>query len=443
MKLDPNNPRSFYMTEEENQEVFKKEVLPKLKKRFDLTKSNNPIVYLTAGLPGAGKSFLVESMIEETKNGKTFIANSDEMRPYHPKYDVAIEMFGSEAGAAVHKDASIFSEKSIQYAIEQKATFIIDGTMRDPKKAEELISSLQSNNYTIKVTLIAVNEYESLHGVFNRYATQYEFNPATARFVNPKYIEEGKLTILESAKMIHNKNIDEFKVVDRDHTVLYNSKIDYTQTPSTIIKNSIDIKNWKETKIDQLKENWNQVIVSLEKAKVPNNVLEKAKIIKAKISNLNPLDVEIPQKSDKSDLKAISEELGRTNQVKQYDKTMLFENLDKFAKEDLTQDFVKLVKEKGTYKEPSKLNRLKETEVTLKLNDLKQFMQKLEDTQKLKEKLLESAKELMNKFEKPLNAIKSYVYDHFIKPRAEEKMKERQKERTLEREQSKDRGMEK
>jgi len=239
MNPDLNNPKSFYLTEEENEKIFKTKIISTLKKDFDLSESINPTVYLTAGLPGAGKSSLVESMIKETKNDKTFIANSDEMRPYHPNFDKAVKMFGSEAGAAVHKDASIFSEKSIKYAIEQKATFIIDGTMRDPKKAEELISSLQNNNYTIKITMIAVNEYESLHGVFNRYATQYEVNPATARFVDPKYIEEGKLTILESAKMIHNKNIDEFIVVDRNHTVLYNSKINHTQTPSTIIKNSI------------------------------------------------------------------------------------------------------------------------------------------------------------------------------------------------------------
>ena len=162
--------------------------------------------------------------------------------------------------------------------------------------------------------------------------------------------------------------------------------------------------------------------------------------VKSLIQTQIPLDVEIPQKSDKSDLKAISEELGRTNQVKQYDKTMLFENLDKFAKKDLSQDFAKMVREQGEHKKPSMLN--KRHTVTLEMQDLKDFMEKLEDAQKLKEKLLESAKELINKFEKPLNAIKSYVHDHFIKPRAKEKMKERQKERTLERKQSKDRGME-
>jgi len=203
----------------------------------------------------------------------------------------------------------------------------------------------------------------------------------------------------------------------------------------------------KDLTIDELKRSvntWRNKSTNWEEAKTYKELYEEIKEekieLEAKINNLKPLDVEMPQKSDKNDLKAISEELGRTNQVKQYDKTMLFENLDKFAKKDLSQDFAKMVREQGEHKKPSMLN--KRHTVTLEMQDLKDFMQKLEDTQKLKEKLLESAKELINKFEKPLNAIKSYVHDHFIKPRAEEKMKERQKERTLEREQSKDRGIE-
>lgn len=287
MKLDPNNPRSFYLTDEENQKVFETKIIPRLKKRFDLSESKNPIVYLTAGLPGAGKSSLVECMLEETRNNSTFIANSDEMRPYHPKFQEAVEMFGSNAGAAVHKDASIFSEKAISYVAEQRAHFIIDGTMRDPKKAEVLISSLQDNSYTVKVTMIAVNKYESLHGVFNRYVKQYENNPATARFVDAKFIEAGKSAMLESAKMIHSKNIDAFKVIDRDHKVLYDSKKDYDKSPSTMIENATNIQNWDIQRVDRLKENWNKVIVSLEILNVPSHILEKAKALKKEMQSGN------------------------------------------------------------------------------------------------------------------------------------------------------------
>ena len=279
MKLDASNPRSFYLNEEENQRVFEREIIPILNKDFDLSQSKNPTAYLTAGLPGAGKSSLVGLMLEETKNSKTFIANSDEMRPYHPYFKEAVEMFGSNAGAAVHKDASIFSEKSIAYAQEQRANFIVDGTMRDPKKVKELILSLKANGYKIKVIAIAVNKYESLHGIFNRYLKQYEDSPTTARFVEPKFIEIGKSKILESIKVLYSEHIDELKVLDRDHNILYDSTKNYSKSPTSIIEKATDIQNWSKQKLDNLKSVWIELIESLEKANVPNDILQKAKDI--------------------------------------------------------------------------------------------------------------------------------------------------------------------
>jgi len=69
--------------------------------------------------------------------------------------------------------------------------------------------------------MIEVNEYKSLHGVFNRYAKQFEDNPKTARFVNPRFISIGKEDILKSIDVIKKQKIDEFKIINRDHTVLY------------------------------------------------------------------------------------------------------------------------------------------------------------------------------------------------------------------------------
>jgi len=283
MNLDINNPRSFYLSKEENQRVFEREIMPVLKKDFDLSKSKKPTVYLTAGLPGAGKSALAVYMLEETKNSRTFIANSDEMRPFHPYFKEAVEMFGSDAGAAVHRDASIFSEKSIAYAQEQKANFIVDGTMRDSKKAKELILSLKANNYTIKVIAIAVNKYESLHGIFNRYLKQYEDSPVTARFVEPKFIEIGVSKILESVEMLYNENIDELKVFDRDYTVLYDSNKEYNKSPASIIEKAVNIQNWSRQKLDRLKDIWKELIKSLQEANVPNDILQKAKNISSEL----------------------------------------------------------------------------------------------------------------------------------------------------------------
>jgi hypothetical protein len=170
-------------------------------------------------------------------------------------------------------------------------------------------------------------------------------------------------------------------------------------------------------------------------------VKEENRVLEAKISDLNNLGVQADTKMDKNDLKAISELLEGTNSVGQYDKIMLLENLERFEKEDMSKDFAKMVREKGEHKKPSMMN--KRHTVTFEMHDLKSFLQKLEDAQKLKEKVIKSAKELLNKFEKPLNAVKSFVHKHFTTPKAQERMRERQKEKAIEQEQSKKpKGME-
>jgi len=278
MKIDPNNPHSFYLTEEENQKIFEFKIIPTLEKDFDLPKSKHPTVYLTAGLPGAGKSSLINKMKNEIGNDRVFVANSDEMRRYHPKYKEALLLYGSNAGQAIYKDSSIFSEKSIQYAIDKKVDFIIDGTMKEPDKAEKLLSFFQKQNYSIKVTMIAVNEYESLQGIFNRYAEQYKVNPITARFVDPKFVKPGMLGILDSAKIIDEKNIDEFKIIDRDHTVIFDSKID-NKSPVEIIKTATDIQNWSKPKIDKMQNIWQETIYKLQEVKTLDEIISMAKSI--------------------------------------------------------------------------------------------------------------------------------------------------------------------
>ena len=275
MKTNPNDLSTFYLFKEENQRVFEKEIIPRFIKRFDFTSSKNPTVYLTAGLPGAGKSALVEEMINESKNSKIFIANSDEMRPYHPKYHEAVEKFGSSAGVAIHKDATIFSNKLIEYAIKCKTDFIIDSTLKDPKKAEELISALQDSKYFIKVTMIAVNEYESLHGIYNRFAHQYKANPATARFIDAKLIIKGKEAIAQSIKMLHRKNIDELKIIDRDHNLLYDSKVD-KKAPYTIIESATSLQNFSKEKLSNLIDIWDKLIKKLKTIQAPTEVLKSA-----------------------------------------------------------------------------------------------------------------------------------------------------------------------
>jgi predicted kinase len=276
-KIDESNPKSFYLSDEENEEVFRSSVLNDALKDYDFSPSSKPTVFLSAGLPGAGKTNLIYTA--KNSNEKMFIANSDEMRPSHPNYEQAVKLYGSEAGSAVHHDAVIFSDKLIAYALDKRVNFIIDSTLKDPKKTEALLTMLQKHNYHIKVSMIAVNEYESMHGIFNRYVEQYKLYPMTARFVDKRFIDIGKVNIPLSAEIIHHKNIQEFKIFDRNHKLLYDSTKEVEKSVREVMINAINLNRFSPKKIKKLNTSWKSLMMKLEKAKVPPHIMLKAKEI--------------------------------------------------------------------------------------------------------------------------------------------------------------------
>lgn len=285
---DTIDPKSFYLSKLENQKIFEEEVLLEAKEDYDFSSRTNPIVFLSAGLPGAGKTNLINEeklMMQGDSNLEVFIANSDEMRPYHPRYKEAVKLFGAEAGSAIHHDAVIFSDKLIDHALKERADFIIDSTLRDPKKTEEMISKLQAENYNVKVSMLAVNEYESMQGILNRYAEQYRDNPVTARFVDQRFIKVGKEAMPISAEVIDSKNIKQFKILDREHNLLYDSTKDFDKSAKDVIIESTKLSNFSSDKIDRLSSSWDEVINKLREYDVPLDIQSKATVIHDELKN--------------------------------------------------------------------------------------------------------------------------------------------------------------
>jgi len=274
-QLDPNSPESFYLSDEENQRVFEEIIIPELKTEYDFSSKDNPTAYITVRLPGTGKTSLLPLLKKESYN-KILIINSDNMRVFHPYYEQAIELFGTNAGSAIYKDASIFAQKLIQYAQKEKLNFILDTTLKTPNTTDKLLTSLKSNNYNIKINILTANKYELIQGIFNRYAEQYKNNPSTVRFTNPRFIDKGISLILESAKVIDGKNINEFKILNRNHEVLYNSNIDKDKSPIDIIKSNTNLQNWNQDRLKHLLILWEATLENLKEAKVDENIQKLA-----------------------------------------------------------------------------------------------------------------------------------------------------------------------
>jgi len=76
----------------EAQDYFKKDILPKLRNKYDFSKSMQPKAYFTGGLPGAGKSKIVKHLRKE--NPKIPVVDVDDLRKHHPNSEIIQKHFG-------------------------------------------------------------------------------------------------------------------------------------------------------------------------------------------------------------------------------------------------------------------------------------------------------------------------------------------------------------
>jgi dephospho-CoA kinase len=272
----------YKLSSEKNSKYFKEKIMPMLKDDFDFSTRKQPTAYFTAGLPGAGKSKVLDGWQKENSN--IIVIDADELRKLHPHNSEVVDRYGADSSEITHPDAVKWVKQFKEEAIDNRANYILDSSMRNPKSAEIEIGQAIENGYDVKVTMVAVNQYESLQGVFDRYANQYEHNSKEARFVNPSLITEASTSIKESATTIDNLNTKDFKIVDRGMNVIYD-KSHTKGTAKENYENFTNIKNWEPKKVEQLQENWNKIIVKLEKIDAPEKVVESAKTITKDLSS--------------------------------------------------------------------------------------------------------------------------------------------------------------
>ena len=311
-----NKPLEDYkLSSDENRKHFKKNIMPILKEDFDFSRQKQPTAYFTAGLPGSGKSKVLDGWQKE--NNDIIVIDADELRKLHPQNSEIVDKYGADSSEITHPDAVKWVKQLKEEAVDNRANYIIDSSMRNPRSAEIEIGQALKNGYNVRVTMVAVNKYESLQGVFDRYANQYKHNSKEARFVNPSLITEASTSIKESAATIDKLPVKEFKIVDRDMNVIYD-KGHTKGTAKDNYENFTVIKNWEPRKVEQLKENWGKIIENLDKIGAPTKVIEGAKEIR---NDLNKHVKEISRKKELSEkIKAFSEKLKAKKQVKSKDR---------------------------------------------------------------------------------------------------------------------------
>lgn len=165
------NPDQHRLKPVEHQRIFEQEIVPDV--FADAKTVEQPIAVIFGGQPGAGKSAAVAAAVEDLagKGGCVQIIG-DDFRSYHPAYQPLMQSDDKTAAFYTDRDTGQWVEKSIEYAKTSRVNLVIEGTMRDPDKVAQTMTTLRAAGYQIHAQALAVNERFSQQGILQRYEGQ-------------------------------------------------------------------------------------------------------------------------------------------------------------------------------------------------------------------------------------------------------------------------------
>lgn len=187
--------------------------------------ATKPRAVLLAGQPGAGKSNAREAALKELSEGGdgAVVVDPDDARAAHPRYPTLMRQDDRTAAALTHVEASAVAEASRDAAIAQGMNIVIDGTMKSPDKAKQLVQTLVDAGYEVDVVALCVDPAESWAGVQSRYEAQ-KAKSGYGRWV-PRDVHDAAATgMVDSLLQLQEQGlVDNLTVVNRSGDVLFES----------------------------------------------------------------------------------------------------------------------------------------------------------------------------------------------------------------------------
>ena len=171
----------FTLSEQENRRIYEKSIAPALQ---ECESREKPKIIILAGQPGAGKSKLTAQAEREfDSRGGAVSIDIDALRSEHPDYNRLVRDTPRTAASEVQNDASAWGDRLLADARDQNKNIILDGTLKDPQKAETLVRDFKRSGYEVEVRAMAVSKETSELGVYERYENAMKNAPGAARWV--------------------------------------------------------------------------------------------------------------------------------------------------------------------------------------------------------------------------------------------------------------------
>lgn len=172
----------------------------------------NPDSFLMGGGSASGKSWATKLILQAYKDEEENVTliDSDKVKEMLPEYHELVISDPENMALILHDESSDISEKIVYQCINDRRSFIYDGTMKNYEKYLDIVHRLRENNYTV-----------------NAYAVDVPIDIALQRNELRFKIEQRKVpedVLIESHKMFVKtflrlrKEFDNYRLFDTSET---------------------------------------------------------------------------------------------------------------------------------------------------------------------------------------------------------------------------------
>lgn len=212
-----------------------KDIVLKLKRKIDeLSNSDIPKIIFVGGIPGSGKSLLIQKVKDEFKNYDFLVIDPDFYRKYY-KHAKNVE-------ETVEKTNNI-ELKILLYSLEKRKNIIHISSLRSYEYINELIQEhVIKNGYDIYLYMLITEEVESILSTYERYIIDKKDPNKFARLNKCEYLKLAIDGFIKAVEYFSNKNyFKNIKLFKRGENML----------PPVLVK-MVDKKEIYNTTINEL-----------------------------------------------------------------------------------------------------------------------------------------------------------------------------------------------
>lgn len=203
----------------------------------NITPQEKPLGIVLGGIPGSGKSILIEK-IEKELNKNIIPINGDDFRIYHPNFK---EIYAEHKGD-FPKYTSDFSNKMVERVIEEavknKFNIVVEGTFRNPNVPIGTLSTFEEQGYNTRAMIIATDKNIAWESTINRYNRDLE-NGFYARKVELSSFEEVATNLAKNTKIVLDSGKASLLEVYSRESKLFDSRVNSPKELESLVNNEL------------------------------------------------------------------------------------------------------------------------------------------------------------------------------------------------------------